>query len=161
MIKNAIISTCKKYRYSLTRIWDDTKPTVMFIMLNPSTADATDDDPTIRRCIGFAKSWDYGGIVVCNLFAYRSTNPLELLTASDPAGDKNLYYLDYYAVRADKIICAWGNEAILNRIKNQVKIVEFIFRRKAKIHYLELSKNGFPKHPLYLKKTLVPVKIYG
>src|SRR3546814_16904510 len=63
----------------LWRIWDDTKPQCMFIMLNPSTADADLDDPTIRRCIGFAKSWGYGGLQVCNLFAYRSTEPRELL----------------------------------------------------------------------------------
>ena len=78
MIKSAEISPCGLYRYSLTRKWEAWKGTVNFIMLNPSTADAQEDDPTIRRCIGFAKAWGYGGIVVTNLFAYRATNPKEL-----------------------------------------------------------------------------------
>ena len=76
---NAELSICKKYRYSLTRIWDEDKPNVMFVMLNPSTADEKNDDPTIRRCINFAKDFGAGGIYVVNLFPLRATNPNELL----------------------------------------------------------------------------------
>ena len=69
--RNAELSACGKYRYRLSRIWDDKKPLVLFIMLNPSTADAEQDDPTIRRCIAFAKNWGYGGFMAGNLFAFR------------------------------------------------------------------------------------------
>ncbi|WP_374440453.1 DUF1643 domain-containing protein [Epilithonimonas sp.] len=159
MKKDALISECGKYRYSLSRVWDDSKPSVLFIMLNPSTADAYDDDPTIRRCNGFAKSWGYGGLIVCNLFAYRSKDPRELLKVKNPQGNENITYLEYYANFSEKIICAWGNESILKRIPNQRHIVEFIYQQKSKVHYLELSKNGTPKHPLYLKKDLIPIKL--
>lgn len=93
MIKSAIISECGKYRYSLSRIWDENKANVLFIMLNPSTADGDVDDPTIRRCIGFAKSWGYGGIYVGNLFAYRATDPKELLKVENPIGFENIHHL--------------------------------------------------------------------
>ena len=161
MKKNASISDCGKYRYSLTRIWDDSKPNVLFIMLNPSTADAMKDDPTIRRCIGYAQSWGYGGLIVCNLFAYRSTNPLELLKVDNPQGDENIRNIEYYARISEKIICAWGNEPILKKIPNQQHIVEFLYQQKSKVHYLELSKNGTPKHPLYLKKDLQPQSLFN
>ena len=81
--RGATFSKCKIYRYRLWRIWDAKKPTVLFIMLNPSTAGSTMDDPTIKRCIGFAKSWGYGGLYVGNLFAYRSTQPKGLLKLND------------------------------------------------------------------------------
>ena len=87
IIANAVISECGKYRYSLTRIWDESKPKVMFIMLNSSTANANNDDPTIRRCINFAKAWGFGDLYVCNIFAYRATNPQELLKVDNPFGD--------------------------------------------------------------------------
>lgn len=160
MEKNAVISDCGNYRYSLSRIWNSTKPTILFVMLNPSTADANQDDNTIRRCINFCKSWGYGGLVVCNLFAYRSTNPFELLNIIDPQGDDNFSSLEYYAQLSEIIVCAWGNEPVLKKIPDHRKIVEFIYQKKAKVHFLELSKNGVPKHPLYLKKDLLPIKLF-
>lgn len=156
MKKDANISKCKKYRYSLTRLWDENKPCVLFIMLNPSTADAEYDDPTIRRCINFAKNWGFGGLNVCNLFAYRSTDPLELLRINNPQGEDNLYCLEYYISVSEKIICAWGNEPVLKKINSDMQIMELIYKQKEKVHYLELSKKGTPKHPLYLKKDLQP-----
>lgn len=101
MDKGAIISGCGKYRYSLWRTWDKKLPKVMFIMLNPSTADAYEDDPTIRRCINFAKSWGYGGIVVGNLFAYRATNPKKLILIDDPSGSANHHYLTHMIERCN------------------------------------------------------------
>lgn len=97
MKKGAIISDCQQYRYALWRIWDETKPFVMFIMLNPSKADAETDDNTVRRCIGFAKSWGYGGIYICNLFAYRSTDPKVLLKVDNPFGDQNIQQTHIHA----------------------------------------------------------------
>lgn len=160
MKKTADISDCGTYRYSLSRIWDESKPKVLFVMLNPSTADADKDDPTIRRCIGFAQSWGYGGLIVCNLFAFRATNPLELSRVFDPAAEENLSHLNHNANTVEMIICAWGNEPILKRIENQRHTVEFIYAHRTKVHYLALSKNGIPKHPLYLKKDLQPIKLY-
>ena len=115
-MNTAILSDCGKYRYSLTRNWDSEKPKVLFIMLNPSTADADNDDPTIRRCINFAKYWGYGGLHVCNLFAYRATNPKELLHIDNPLGDQNIYHMKKLANEAEIIVCAWGNRIVLKKL---------------------------------------------
>ena len=86
MKKNAKFSACRKYRYALWRTWDESKPYVMIIGLNPSTADENKNDPTITRCINFAKSWGYGGVCVTNLFAFRATVPSDMKTSNDPIG---------------------------------------------------------------------------
>ncbi|TAF48654.1 MAG: DUF1643 domain-containing protein [Runella slithyformis] len=157
MYKDAILSENKRYRYMLTRIWDESKPMVMWVMLNPSTADASNDDPTIRKCIAFAKSWGYGGIYVGNLFAFRATNPKRLLQITEPIGAENEEYIRMYAEKVDKVICAWGNPVIIDRIWQPVlrKVLTF---EHTKLHYLALCKDGeTPKHPLYLNSKLVPV----
>lgn len=110
MKKGAIISDCETYRYRLWRIWNENAAKIMWIMLNPSTANAEEDDPTIRRCIGFARNWGYGGIYVENLYAYRSTDPKELKTAADPEGPANRDHLISMMNDSEKIICAWGNK---------------------------------------------------
>ena len=159
MEKGAEISECSKYRYSLWRIWDKSKPMVMFLMLNPSTADATEDDNTITRCINYAKSWGYGSLYVCNVFAYRSTHPLELLKQTDPFGPENYKYIDETATKADKIICAWGNKPVIQKFMPydvvHLRYEEFL----PKMYYLALSKHYVPIHPLYLKADLVPKKL--
>ena len=95
--KGAIISDCNKYRYSLWRIWDKEKPIFTFVGLNPSTADHEQDDRTIRRCINFAKSWGGGGIYMANLFAYRATEPQEMMSQEDPIGPDNDAHLKQLA----------------------------------------------------------------
>lgn len=144
------------YRYELVREWDETKPKALFIMLNPSTADADKDDPTIRRCIGFAKNWDLGGIVVINLFAYRSSHPRDLLTASDPIGKYNLIHFQKYNYNV--VVCAWGNGKLVEKLGK-------IYGGKYKpltgfndLCYLELCNDGTPRHPLHLKGDLKPKK---
>lgn len=159
VIASAVISDCGKYRYSLTRIWDESKPKVMFIMLNPSTADGIKDDPTIRRCIGFAKSWGFGGLYVCNLFAFRSTNPKELLNTDNPFGDKNIWHTRQLLDKVEKVICAWGNEKIVDKICGKGNSFENIYYAYDKLHFIELSKFGTPKHPLYLKSELKPNRL--
>lgn len=155
MIKDAYISSCEQYRYELRRIWDEDKPKVLFIMLNPSTADSDTDDPTIRRCIGYAKDWNCGGILVGNLFAYRSTNPNGLLKVDDPIGDDNIWHIKNLVSQSDIVVCAWGNSNIVERLD---KKINYDYRPlsviKSKLHCLELSNNGTPKHPLQLKKDL-------
>jgi len=152
--KGGVLSECQTYRYRLWRIWDEVKPKVMFIMLNPSTADADIDDPTIRRCIGFAKSWGFGGLYVGNLFAYRSTQPNGLLEPDDAVGIDNNYHLQEMSKECEIAICAWGNSPILSKIKPKHEPLKYV---GIPLHYIELSKNGTPKHPLYLKSELKPV----
>ncbi|MBF6607758.1 MAG: DUF1643 domain-containing protein [Flavobacterium sp.] len=159
VIASAVISECGNYRYSLTRVWDESKPKVMFIMLNPSTADASKDDPTIRRCIAFAKTWGYGGLFVCNLFSFRATNPKDLLKIGNPFGDENIWHTRKLSDEVTTIICAWGNKPILHKLlknQNPYKLLDFAW---LKLHYLELSKDGTPKHPLYLKGDRFPVQV--
>lgn len=157
MEADAIISDCGKFRYSLSRVWDASKPKVLFIMLNPSTADAENDDATIRRCKGYAESWGYGGFFVGNLFPFRSTEPKELLKCDNPIGDKNEEYLKTMAEHCCLIVCAWGNSPIVSKIEKRFpdyKPLKHFYH----LHYLELSKDGTPKHPLYLLKTLTPTQ---
>lgn len=159
IMASAVISECGKYRYSLERAWDETKPKVMFIMLNPSTADENNNDPTIRRCINFAKSWGFGGLYVCNLFAFRATNPKELLNVDNPFGDQNIWYTKGLSEKVDTIICAWGNEPILKKIlknENPFKLLDYAWH---KLFYLQLGKNATPKHPLYLRHDITPERV--
>ncbi len=154
MIKtDAIISDCGKYRYRLLRIWDNMKPLVMFCMLNPSTADHEKDDRTVTRCINFAKSWGYGGMYVGNLFAYRSTEPKELYNASDPFGSDNYAHLKMMADSCELVVMAYGNSKIVKDLieKKGLKPLSAI---TGPIRYIELSNDGTPKHPLYLKGDL-------
>lgn len=152
----ALISDCKKYRYILSRVWDSSLPSVTFLMLNPSTADADSDDPTIRRCINYAKSWGFGHMDVVNLFAYRATNPLELLSCEDPIGDMNLYSIYTACNTGLYSICAWGNSKIVETLLNKFPDYKPL-KDIENLKYLELSKDGTPKHPLYLKKNLKPI----
>ena len=109
MKTDAKLSECRQYRYALWRTWDDSKPYAMFVGLNPSTADETDDDPTIRRCIVFAKDWGYGGLCMANLFAYRATDPSNMFSAQDPIGPQNDVWLERLAKDAGIVVAAWGN----------------------------------------------------
>jgi hypothetical protein len=157
MIKEAVLSNCENYRYSLTRIWDCSKGKVLFIMLNPSTADANNDDPTITRCINYCKSWGFGGLYVVNLFPFRSKEPGDLLKCENPLGENNSYWIKVAALKSDIIICAWGNSPIVNKLTK--KFPNHRPLDTIRIHemcYLELSKDGTPKHPLYLLKSLNP-----
>lgn len=121
-------------------------------MLNPSTADAEVDDPTIRRCIGYAKSWGFGELIVCNLFAYRATDPKDLKKCADPSGPENDNTIRMAMLEADTVICAWG----MNGQKEGRKFIRRFSGPTYNLRYLELSKNKTPKHPLYLKKELIP-----
>lgn len=141
--KYAHLSKCKKYRYALWRIWDESKPAVMFVCLNPSTADEVEDDPTIRRCIGFARSWGYGALCVANLFAFRSTNPSVIFSEKDPVGQENDNWLLSLAKDSEIVVAAWGNQgAYLGRSKEVLKLLSTVY-------CLKLNKSGEPAHPLY------------
>lgn len=149
--KSAEISKCGYYRYLLTRRWSEDQSMVLWIMLNPSTADATEDDPTVRRCMSFAKEWGYGGIHVVNLFAYRTPIPSVLsnkVVAPDPIGPDNDYFIRGYASQASRVICAWGNHgAILGR---EFQVMKLLGNLRVSASCLGQNKNGTPKHPLYI-----------
>ena len=153
MQRTACIDETGDYRYKLSRIWNSDEPMVMFIMLNPSTADANVDDPTIRRCIGFAKSWGYGGLWVGNLFALRSPDPEDLLLADEPVGSQNNAALNSMADRSDLVVAAWS--AFAAKFPAREAQVREMFGPR--LYCLATTKGGHPRHPLYLKGDLTPI----
>ncbi|MCJ8299621.1 MAG: DUF1643 domain-containing protein [Pseudomonadales bacterium] len=148
----AEFSACRKYRYVLWRTWDETLPLVMIIGLNPSTADAVNNDPTITRCINFAKTWGYGGLCMTNLFAYRATDPQVMKAQTEPIGVDNDFWLKKLAKDADKVIAAWGNNgSYLNRSAS----VSNMF---SNLYCIGVNKSGEPEHPLYIKADRRPIR---
>jgi len=146
--KNATFSSFRTYRYSLSRIWDKKKKYVLFIGFNPSTADEEVDDPTIRRCVNYAKEWGYGGFMMVNLFAYRATLPSKLKKVKYPVGSENDKYIVTLSKKADITVAAWGNNGdFYSRDKEVLSLVPSLM-------CLKINKSGQPAHPLYLKKGL-------
>ncbi|WP_150202526.1 DUF1643 domain-containing protein [Streptococcus constellatus] len=151
MEKKAIISKDKIYRYKLSRTWDSTKPTILFIGLNPSIADENVDDPTITRCINFAKDWGYGTLLMANLFAFRSTYPKDIYLIDDPIGKDNDHYLLECVTQSDLIVACWGNNGTyMNREKVITELVP-------NLYCLQKNKNGTPHHPLRPPRNIHPV----
>ena len=147
---SAIISDCGTYRYMLERKADDafaTRGPALFIMLNPSTADASLDDPTIRRCKSFAKAWDCNGLVVANLYGLRATNPADLWKHPDPVGPENDTWLRVLAAEHETVVCAWGANAKPERVAAVRKIFSGSLHR---LMCLGTTKDGAPRHPLYI-----------
>ena len=147
----AIISECKQYRYALWRTWDKSLPRVMFICLNPSVADATLEDPTLRRCMDFARRWGFGGVCTGNLFAFRATEPEVLRVANNPVGSRNNYWLKRLAADAQLVVAAWGNDGSFMARSTEVR------QMFADLHYFKINRSGEPAHPLYLRKSLKPL----
>ena len=144
----ATLSKCRKYRYVLWRIWDKSLPTIMFIGLNPSTANETQNDPTILKCIQYCKRWDFGGFYITNLFAYRSSSPDILKKSKKPIGSKNDYWVLKTAKSSEKIVACWGEHG---DFKDRDKALKKQFDR---LYCLKVNKSGQPAHPLYLKSSL-------
>lgn len=150
----AALSQCERYRYQLGRTWgDDTAPHLPFVMLNPSTADAAQDDPTIRRCIGFAKDLGYSGLIVVNLYAWRATQPADLWKTDDPVGPGNDSWLFETFQRDRLVIAAWGGNARPERVELVTRMARAC---GARLHALGVTKDGQPRHPLYLPKSARP-----
>lgn len=151
MEKKAIISKDKIYRYKLSHTWGSTKPTILFIGLNPSIADENIDDPTITRCINFAKDWGYGTLLMANLFAFRSTYPKDIYLIDDPIGKDNDHYLLECVTQSDLIVACWGNNGTyMNREKVITELVP-------NLYCLQKNKNGTPHHPLRPPRNIHPV----
>lgn len=157
MNRGAIIDPTGCYRYLLWREWKANASQITFVMLNPSRADATVDDPTIRRCLGFAQDWGYGSLAVVNLFAYRTFNPNVLKQVSDPIGPENDRYLKETIQQGHLTVVAWGNRGNLNHRSQE------LMGRLTKLdslYCLGMTQRGFPRHPLYLKKD-TPLMCYS
>lgn len=152
--KAAKFSEDRIYRYSLHRGWDNWEVgrTLMVIGLNPSTADENEDDPTIRRCIAFAKQWGMQNLIMTNLFAFRSTDPKGLLSVEDPIGKENDKELLYWGQeRADLILVAWGAHSTVDKRAEEVlKLIRGPF-------CLGYTKKGHPRHPLYVPSKTEPI----
>lgn len=154
--RTAIISADGLYRYRLDRRWSDAPP-ALFVMLNPSTADDRVDDRTIVRCVRYARSWDLGGLVVVNLYAYRATNPRRLWDADDPIGPGNDHHLRAAAVEAaavgSPLVAAWGAHARPDRVAEVLSLPGM-----GQLQALGVTNDGQPRHPLYTRADaqLVP-----
>jgi hypothetical protein len=154
----AIFSDCRKYRYLLTREFAEDEGRVCFIMLNPSTANQTEDDATIRSCTRFAGKLGFGSLWVVNLFAFRSTDPENLNFTFDPIGPDNNKHIMRAVRRSDLVVAAWGKEHV--HIKRRAAAVKkLIFKSDRKIYCLGKTKDGSPRHPLYLSyKGLIQLR---
>lgn len=157
----AVFSEDQKYRYILWRVWDPSlfghKGEVAFIGLNPSTADEAQLDPTLRRCADYAERWGYGMVTMLNLFAYRATNPHDMAAADDPVGPENDAHITIAIKRAKMVVACWGvHGTYQGRDKEIVRLARL---EGVRLHYLRLTKDGIPCHPLYLPNTLTPIPL--
>jgi hypothetical protein len=161
-VKDADISACGTYRYKLIRalpatIGEPEPRRVNIIMLNPSTADASRDDPTIRRCTRFSADWGYGRLIVTNLFAFRATRPEDLKGAADPVGPENNRYIIDCASTSDLVVCAWG---AYGDVRGRAREVLALLRaREIRPHALRATASGQPCHPLRLPGQLEPYEM--
>lgn len=138
----------RTYRYLLTRIWDPTVSPAVFIMLNPSTAGADQDDPTVRRIVRFARDWDKGGVIVVNLFALCSTDPDRLRTHPDPVGRHNALFVRQAVQETDLVVAAWGAGGVLG--DRGADMGRALVKAGVRLKALRLTSTGQPGHPLYV-----------
>lgn len=147
----AIFSEDKQYRYVLTRRWEEGDKSILWIMLNPSKADQYKLDPTLTRCLRFSQKFGYNKMIVCNLFALRSTNPKALYTHEEPIGSENLNYILHEAQEASKIVLGWGNHSGRDEDWKNM-LLQGIKGIGKEIYCLGINKNSkAPRHPLYMR----------
>lgn len=153
-LAGAVFDESRTYRYLLWRRWGE-GPGVLWIMLNPSTADEHVLDPTLRRCLDYTKRWGFGEMVVANLYALRSTDPKELWRVDDPVGPDNLHHIEKAVRDSGRVIVGWGSNAKPDAV---AAVVEIFQRLEVQPYCLRLSpKTGQPWHPLYLPKSSAPI----
>jgi hypothetical protein len=148
---SATISDCGKFRYRLGRRWAEGGLTLAYVMLNPSTADAEQDDATIRRCIGFAKAHDFNALEVVNLYAYRATDPVDLRKAGYPVGPENDCHIIQALAECHAVCVAWGaNVAGLERPQIVLPMIRQVMTT---VFCLGITRSGYPAHPLMLPSS--------
>lgn len=150
----ARFSACRRWRTLLWRCWDDARPVVNFLMLNPSTADETVLDPTCTRARDYAERWGYGALLVTNVFAWRATDPVEMRAAPDPVGRGNDAAILRAAKAAQLVVCAWGNHGLY--LGRSEAVQRLLCGAGVALHVLRLNANGEPAHPLYLPGRFRP-----
>lgn len=159
MRKGAEFSPCRRYRYKLWRVWAELQPNILFIGLNPSTADEATDDRTIARLVKWAFGWGYGGVYVGNLFAFRATKPTDMKRQTNPVGPDNDDALRDMEKRCTTTVLCWGTHgAYLNRERD---VLTKVLAYPTTAMCFAVSKEGHPKHPLYLKgaTALMPYEV--
>ena len=150
----AVYSPCEKYRYSLTRVWDEGAPKLLYLMLNPSKATELVNDPTIERCERRARALGYGGFRVCNLFALRETDPARLKRARRPEGPENSAQIAEALEWCDAVLCAWGVHG--SHREQDAKIIALLCDTSKPLYSLGQTKDGHPRHPLYISYQTAP-----
>ncbi|WP_425401215.1 DUF1643 domain-containing protein [Algiphilus sp.] len=151
MLNACTFSPCRQYRYTLWHEWSSGRGYCQFVGLNPSTADEQQLDPTVRRCVQYAKDWGYRALCMTNIFAYRATDPRDMKAQADPVGPDNDRWLMSVSQDAGIVIAAWGTHGThLNRARE-------VFRLLPRLHALKVTKHGHPSHPLYLRRDARPV----
>lgn len=153
-VSTAIYSDCERYRYALTRVWDKNGPKVHFCMLNPSTATEVQNDPTVERCERRARALGYGAFRVTNIFAWRDTDPHAMRQAPDPIGAENDLAIQEAQCWADQTICAWGTHG--KHLERGKTVEKFLRQAGMPLLHLGLSKEGHPRHPLYIAYSQQP-----
>lgn len=170
-MRGATFSACRKYRYRLWEIWDRSNPIVLYIMLNPSTADEVKNDPTVERCSRRAQMWGYGGFRIANIFALRSTNPRALYAAESPVSEPpvslngvtvaaphvNDTYIRTQAMGSNLVICGWGAHGV--HLGRGALVLQKLRESGIKPHALRMTKSGQPGHPLYIEYNVQPFEI--
>lgn len=153
----AIFSEDRRHRFTLWRRWVDDCPVsdmCAFIGLNPSTADETANDPTIRRCIRFAKDWGYSGYIMLNLFSFRATDPKVMKAELTPTIYRNTSAIETVCYRAGFVVAAWGNHGDHLGMSGNIRLR--LTGEKIEVHHLGLTKTGQPRHPLYVRADTIP-----
>jgi len=150
----AAFSKCRRWRYLLWRRWDEKRPSANFLMLNPSTADETQLDPSCTRARDYAARWGFGGLLVTNIFAWRATDPEEMKAARDPVGRGNDRAILRAAREAAIVVCAWGNHG--THMNRSLNVLRNLRGAGLGLHVLRMNGSGEPAHPLYLPATLEP-----
>lgn len=152
----AVYSDCMAYRYCLIRVWDASLPKVSFVMLNPSTATEVQNDPTVERCERRARAMGFGAFQVANIFAYRATDPKDMRRAGDPIGPENDSAILNAAAWADQTICAWGTHGA--HLGRGAQVCALLRNQGHALFHLGLTKDGAPKHPLYIGYAVAPTE---
>jgi len=148
--REAVFSPCRRWRYHLKQVWDETQPNLIWMMLNPSTADETQNDPTVERCEQRARQWGFGGVEVYNIFAFRATDPNDMKAQADPVGPDNDKWVAKFAHHSQHTlaIIGWGEHG-KHRGRGQ-DVLKIIAAHDGQVQALKVNKSGHPKHPLYI-----------